>query len=107
MSEPKMGDIRIHVTTLAYGQRRPYADHVYTYRILIESVPFSTRDNVGFEPVEWHEDIVRPILRGIRNWTRDSRQGEDWSNFHQTYLRSLNKVGPGTWEWTVVEPYLD
>ena len=101
----KPGDIRIHVTTVRSGQR-PYADHVSIYRAKIETVGWG-RDAEGFEPAEWSEDMVRPILKGIRPWTRDSRVNEGWSNFHESFLKSLVKVGPGTWEWTVVTPYLD
>lgn len=101
-----MGDLRIHVTTVRSGQRA-YADHVSIYRLKIEWVSWDTRKEPEFEPCEWTEDLIRPICKGIHGWLRDSRQGETCGNFHESYLKSIAKIGPGEWEWTVVLPYLD
>lgn len=85
------------------GQPRAYADHQTVGTITL------TGDWYGKAP-DFGRGLVRSALKGMVPFTHDNEDSEfntQPQEFHHTYLDYLRKIGPGEWEFRVVQPFLD
>ena len=98
----KPGDWKMTVEVLASGQPRAYADTVHTYRVYFHRLPFKLPGRLWEPAAEWSEAIVRPKLKAICGWVEDG-EGR-WPSPRLVFIKN---VGPGIWEFSVREPYLD
>lgn len=109
-NEPKRGDRRQTVTTLACGQPRPYADTIRHVRVVFEHVPYTG-------PLEWQpdnpsEERVRDTLRGMYcGFTEFVYPPADRKptagDYFTTRLDWLRNTAPGVWEFHTTSAFTD
>jgi hypothetical protein len=102
-----MSKERITVVCVAAGQPGPYADTVYTYRVLFEwqGIPGYRNPDAPFVPRDGlDEERVRRHCRAICGWYE---HGDPQANWSSPFLDYLKKIGPGEWEFSVREAFTD
>lgn len=112
----KNGDYQITVECLQYGQPRPYADHVYHYRVTITRIPeihnhSLYRDSSKHEdcpactftlvPCKWSKELVEKYLKAVKWWS------DKPDNPFDSKLQYIKNISEGVWEFMVTEAFSD
>lgn len=95
------GDWRMTVEVLQYGQPRPFADSIYTYRVTFEIVPYFTNQPMEFSICSWSKDVVKSKLKAVKYWE------DEPDNAFEPYLKEIKQISTGVWEFTVIERFTD
>jgi hypothetical protein len=96
------GDFKMTVELLESGQSDNYQPTAHEYRVYFHWIPFNAKLTKVWEP--WpaadRRELVLPYLRAVHGWVEEG--DGDWASER---LKKLQKVGPGTWQFRVEQPY--
>ena len=89
------------------GQQKPYGDHIYTRRIMVEY----QLGNGSWEAFDIIEDRVRELLlnnKQITGFTTYIYNPEDGADgYFSRRFRYLKKISPGVWEYQTYKKFTD
>lgn len=86
----------IEITTLKYGQPRPYADSEYLFELEVEEMS-------EFEVMLYCTKVLRRCSQTNEEWQAGMQDANVYFNGYFTF----NKVGENKYRYFVLEPYTD
>ena len=96
----KAGDNRFTVRWLRYGQPQPYADHVFEFDIVCETVSHQTGE---WKPRKLIRQAIDPIARALgKNWVEKDDPKFNWAS---PYLVAAKETDEGVWRFKVKQAY--
>ena len=102
---PRPGDRRYTIQTLAAGQPRPYADTIRHVRVTMEWVPWNNSAE-GWQPDPANvPEAIHDRLKGLQcGFTAKTAKEVEW---YESRLDWLRNPEPGVWEFHITSPYTD